>query len=238
MRYYHYFSLMRYKFTFFYYGVHWSIGTLSTRDTGVQCQVKSCQKRKKWCLIPLCLTLIIIILGSRTSRTKQEKEFPPPQHLGVVANEKGVWDCLGEGQKKAYRYLSHAPINEWVWHRAEFQVGPCARQLSRHTWGAQRCLGRRRNLLKKRCLRRQAINLAPPRRVTAWDDILLMLEEVGQFCPRDATTGLTRRSRQAVSTDHDPTPHNRVPKTTGQKRSKRWVQAVHSRVDCFDKPAG
>ena len=54
---------------------------------GVQSQVKSYQRLKKWYLILPCLTLSIINYRSRVSGGFQGKEYPPSQHIGVVAIE-------------------------------------------------------------------------------------------------------------------------------------------------------
>ena len=56
---------------------HWyngqSVGSMF-RETGLQSQAKSHQKLKKWYLMPPCLTLSIIIYGSRVSGEIQGKE--------------------------------------------------------------------------------------------------------------------------------------------------------------------
>ena len=58
----------------------------------------------------------------------------------------------------------------------------------------------RHSAIKER-FRRQAINLAPPRRVRAWGDGLLRLEEC-QSWPRDANVRPPRHLRQAASADY------------------------------------
>ena len=60
------------------------------RETGVQSQVESYQRLKKWYLIPLCLTLSIIRYVSRVKWSNPRKGVAPPLHLGVVAIEKGA----------------------------------------------------------------------------------------------------------------------------------------------------
>ena len=53
------------------------------------------------------------------------------------------------------------------WHRSVAQTRPAALKMSRHS-------------TKKGPFRRQAINLAPPRRVKAWRDSPLRLEEINR----------------------------------------------------------
>ena len=48
-------------------------------------------KTQKWYLMPPCLTLSIIRLGSRVKWSNPEKGVAPPQHLDVVAIEKGAF---------------------------------------------------------------------------------------------------------------------------------------------------
>ena len=61
------------------------------QETGVQSQVESYQRHKKWYLIPLCLTLSIIRYISRVKWSNPGKGVTPPLHLGVVAIEKGAF---------------------------------------------------------------------------------------------------------------------------------------------------
>ena len=58
------------------------------------------QKKKKRYLILSCLKQSIIRYGSRVSGAIQEKESHPPQHLSVVAIEKGAfkWPLTTVGQ--------------------------------------------------------------------------------------------------------------------------------------------
>ena len=60
--------------------------------TGVQSQVESYQRLKKWYLIPSFLTLSIIRCISRVKWSEQYKERSiAPPHLSVVAFEKGAF---------------------------------------------------------------------------------------------------------------------------------------------------
>ena len=62
------------------------------RETGVQSQVVSYQRLKKWYLISPCLTLSIIRYVSREKWSNPGKGVPPPRlHLGVVAIERELW---------------------------------------------------------------------------------------------------------------------------------------------------
>ena len=64
------------------------------QETGVQYQVESYQRLKKWYLMPPYLALSTIRYVSRLSRTIQGIELQPPLHLGVVAIEKGAFVSL------------------------------------------------------------------------------------------------------------------------------------------------
>ena len=58
--------------------LNWSIShTHIFQETGVQSQVESYQRRKKWYLLPPCLTLRIIRLGSRVKWSNPEKGVVP-----------------------------------------------------------------------------------------------------------------------------------------------------------------
>ena len=59
--------------------------------TGVQYQVESYQRLKKWYLIPPCLTLSIIRYVSRVKWSNPVKGVAPSLHIGVVAIEKGTF---------------------------------------------------------------------------------------------------------------------------------------------------
>ena len=62
------------------------------RETWVQSQVESYQRlKKKWYLMPPCLTLSIIRYGSRVKWSNPGKELRPPIHHDVVAIEKGAF---------------------------------------------------------------------------------------------------------------------------------------------------
>ena len=56
-------------------------GSSKLRETWVQSQVELYQKLKNWYLMPPCLTLSIIMYGSRVSGAIQGKEWCPPLHL-------------------------------------------------------------------------------------------------------------------------------------------------------------
>ena len=58
------------------------------QETGVQFQVESYQRLKKWYLMSLCLPLSIITYGSRVSGAITGKESHTLLHLGVIAIEK------------------------------------------------------------------------------------------------------------------------------------------------------
>ena len=62
-----------------------------SQETWVQSQVESYQRLKKWYLMPPYLTLSIIRYGSRVKQSNPGKEQRPPQHIGVVAIEKGAF---------------------------------------------------------------------------------------------------------------------------------------------------
>ena len=57
-------------------------------ETGVQSQVESYQRLKKWYFMPPCLTLSIIRYGSRVKWSNPGKGVAHPLHLGIVAIEK------------------------------------------------------------------------------------------------------------------------------------------------------
>ena len=61
------------------------------RETGVQSQVESYQRLKKWYMILPCLTLIIIRYVSRVKWSNLGQGVAPSLHLGVVAIEKGAF---------------------------------------------------------------------------------------------------------------------------------------------------
>ena len=62
------------------------------RETGVQSQVESYLRLKKWYLIPPYLTLSIIRYISREKWSNPGNGVaPPPLHLSVVAIEKGAF---------------------------------------------------------------------------------------------------------------------------------------------------
>ena len=58
-----------------------------------------------------------------------------------------------------------------------FQIGPGAGLMPRHAQRPPKCLWPRQHSPKKRCLRSQVINLAPPRSVRAWGDGPLRLKD-------------------------------------------------------------
>ncbi len=60
-------------------------------ETGIQSQVESYQRFKKWYLIPPCLTLSIIRYVSRVMWGNPGKGVALSLHLGVVAIEKGAF---------------------------------------------------------------------------------------------------------------------------------------------------
>ena len=64
------------------------------RETGVQSQVESYQRLKKWYLIPPCLTLSIIRYGSKVMWSNPWNRVAPSLHLSVVANKKGAFGSL------------------------------------------------------------------------------------------------------------------------------------------------
>ena len=61
------------------------------QETGVQSQVESYQRLKKWYLILPCLTLSIIRYESRVKWSNPRNGVVHPLHLGVVAIEKGAF---------------------------------------------------------------------------------------------------------------------------------------------------
>ena len=61
------------------------------RERGVQSQVESYQRLKKWYLMPPCLTLGIMKYESMVQWSNPRKEVAPSLHLGVVAIEKGAF---------------------------------------------------------------------------------------------------------------------------------------------------
>ena len=60
------------------------------QETGVQSQVESYQRLKKWYWMPPCLTLNIIRYISSVSGAIQGKESRSFQHFSVIATEKGA----------------------------------------------------------------------------------------------------------------------------------------------------
>ena len=76
------------------------------QETGVQSQVKSYQKLKKWYLMPSCLTLSIIRYISRIIQGKKR----PPLHLSVVANEKGAFRSPTYFRALVDRLLANLPL--------------------------------------------------------------------------------------------------------------------------------
>ena len=74
--------------------VTWSLEcSPMARETGVQSQVESYQRLKKWYLILPCLTISIIRYGSRIKWSNPENVLTqrPPLHLSVVAIERGAF---------------------------------------------------------------------------------------------------------------------------------------------------
>ena len=61
------------------------------RETGVQSQVESYQRLKKWYSIPPCLSQHYKVWIKGKVEQSREKSLHPPQHLGVVAMEKGAF---------------------------------------------------------------------------------------------------------------------------------------------------
>ena len=59
------------------------------RETGVQSQVKSYQRLKKWCLMPPCLTLNIIRYGSRVNLSNPGKGVTPSPTPRYSSYQKG-----------------------------------------------------------------------------------------------------------------------------------------------------
>ena len=57
------------------------------QKTGVQSQVETYQRIKKWYLMPPCITLRIIRYVSRVKWSNTVKGVSPSLHLGVVAIE-------------------------------------------------------------------------------------------------------------------------------------------------------
>ena len=66
--------------------------------------------------------------------------------------------------------MSSVPPSGRVWHKALLKVGPGSGPKPRRARQLPKCLGPRRHSPKKGRLRRQAINLNPPRRVKAWEE--------------------------------------------------------------------
>ena len=60
-------------------------------ETGVQFQVESYRRLKKWYLMPPCFTHTIIKYGSRLSGQIQGEKLCSPLHLVAVAIEKGTF---------------------------------------------------------------------------------------------------------------------------------------------------
>ena len=58
-------------------------------ETGIQSEVDSYQRLKKWYLIPSCLTFSIIRYVTRVKWSHLGEGVAPPLHLGVVVIEKG-----------------------------------------------------------------------------------------------------------------------------------------------------
>ena len=58
------------------------------REIGVQSQVESYQKHKRWYLMLPCLTFNIIWYETSVSGAIRGKEWCPAQELGVIAIEK------------------------------------------------------------------------------------------------------------------------------------------------------
>ena len=59
--------------------------------TGIQYQVESYQRLKKWYLIPPCLIICIMRYFLSVKWNNPGKGVVPPLHLFVVAVEKGVF---------------------------------------------------------------------------------------------------------------------------------------------------
>ena len=87
----------------------------------------------------------------------------------------------------------------------------------------QKCLGPRRHSPKKGRLRRQAINLTTPRRVKAWGDGPLRLEDVSQGTPWPTD----RPPPQPEHTRPDPC----LPNTAD--RSVKWLGRLFNAKFCF-----
>ena len=71
-------------------------------------------KTQKCYLMPLCLTLSIIRYASRGGEAIQGKEEHPPQHLGVVAIEKGAFGLPRQvGQLKYIYIYANFYVSKW-----------------------------------------------------------------------------------------------------------------------------
>ena len=75
------------------------------REIGVQSQVKSYQRLKKWYLMLPSLTLSVIKYKSRVKWSYPGKGVAPSLHLSVVANEKGAFRSPSTKGRQLYFYL-------------------------------------------------------------------------------------------------------------------------------------
>ena len=79
-------------------------------DRGVQSQVESYQRLKKWYLMPPCLTLSIIRWATRVKWSNPGYGVALSLHLGVVAIKKGVFGLPSTKGRQLYFYLLYFHI--------------------------------------------------------------------------------------------------------------------------------
>ena len=78
------------------------------QETGVQSQVKLCQRLKKWYSIPPCLILTIKRYRSRVVEQSRKSSVVPFLHLGVVVNgKKSLRVTLNYGHQLYLYFISN-----------------------------------------------------------------------------------------------------------------------------------
>ena len=82
------------------------------RETGVQSQVATYQKLKKWYLIPPCLTLNIIRYGLSGKWGNPEKGVAPSPTPRLVAIEKGALGLLSTKVANLTFLITHSEMSK------------------------------------------------------------------------------------------------------------------------------
>ena len=112
-----------------------------------------------------------------------------------------------------------------------FLGGSGRRAVTRHAWQLHNCLRPRRHSPKKGRFRRQAINLAPPRRGRAYGDGPLSLEDVGLGAP-DMNAGLPESMSDGLNWLPPEQGHTWLYQCTDEHSRLKCVPAAESIFGC------